>query len=166
MMRNTDSTASDDTPHTSDDESRDAVRLGFLIHDVARMRRAAYDQLVKPLNSTRSRSWVMAHLSRYDGMTQVDFANLLNAGRSSVGAVLKQLEVDGLVERRSDPADKRVRRIYLSHRGRAFIEKLNQQEGAFNRYSLMALSATERNELARLLTLIKKTLQPGGYAVP
>ena len=49
-----------DAPHTIDWE----LRLGFLIHDVSRLRRSAFDRCLKPLNVTRSQWWVLAYLSR------------------------------------------------------------------------------------------------------
>src|ERR1700745_1841291 len=48
----------------------EGIRLSFLIHDVSRMRRSAYDQFMKPLGVTRAQWWVLAYLSRHDGMMQ------------------------------------------------------------------------------------------------
>lgn len=39
-------------------------RIGFLVHDVSRMRRTLFDQEMKPLGITRSQWWVLAQLSR------------------------------------------------------------------------------------------------------
>ena len=60
--------------HTIDWE----LRLGFLIHDVSRLRRSAFDRCLKPLNVTRSQWWVLAYLSREDGMTQSQLAEELD----------------------------------------------------------------------------------------
>ena len=54
------------------------LRLGFLIHDVSRLRRSAFDRCLKPLNVTRSQWWVLAYLSREDGMTQSQLAEELD----------------------------------------------------------------------------------------
>ena len=62
--------AEDSLGAAASDASRDGIRLGFLIHDVSRMRRSAYDQFMKPLGITRAQWWVLAHLSRHDGMMQ------------------------------------------------------------------------------------------------
>ena len=52
-------------------------RLGFLMHDVSRLRRKVFDDVMKPVGVTRSQWWVMAHLSRHDGMSQSDLADVL-----------------------------------------------------------------------------------------
>src|ERR1700733_6630780 len=64
---------------------REGIRLGFLIHDVSRMRRNAYDQIMKPLGVTRARWWVLAHLSRQDGIMQTQLADVLDVGKASLG---------------------------------------------------------------------------------
>ena len=45
--------ANSDMLDSASADSRD-LRLGFLIHDVSRLRRNAFDQLMKPLGVTRS----------------------------------------------------------------------------------------------------------------
>ena len=50
------------------------LRFGFLIHDVSRLRRVAVDRALKPLGITRAQWWVLAFLSRRDGMTQTALA--------------------------------------------------------------------------------------------
>ena len=37
------------------------LKLGFLIHDVSRLRRSAFDRCLKPMNVTRSQWWVLAY---------------------------------------------------------------------------------------------------------
>jgi len=149
--------------HTDGDElSRQGRRLGFLIHDVSRMRRAAYDQLMKPLNVTRARWWVLAHLSRNDGMMQSQLADVLDVGKASLGTVLEQLELGGWVERRSDPADKRARRVYLSKTAQPFIKRMTQEDDDFNDRILADLNLEDRMRLIDLLSRIKQSLSKMG----
>jgi DNA-binding MarR family transcriptional regulator len=80
------------------------LRLGFLIHDVSRLRRSAFDRCLKPLNVTRSQWWVLAYLSREDGMTQSQLAEELDLGKVAVGGLIDRLEKSGLVRREADAA--------------------------------------------------------------
>src|SRR6201993_5559851 len=84
------------------------LRLGFLIHDVSRLRRSAFDRVLKPLNVTRSQWWVLAYLSREDGVTQSQLAEELDLGKVAVGGLIDRLEKSGLVRRDPDPLDRRV----------------------------------------------------------
>src|SRR5690606_4102834 len=89
------------------------LELGFLIHDTSRLRRSAFDRYLRPLNITRSQWWVLAYLSRGDGLTQSDLADQLDLGRVAIGGLIDRLEKNGMVRRVADPNDRRVNRIYL-----------------------------------------------------
>src|SRR5260221_4420537 len=90
------------------------LRLGFLVHDVSRLRRKAVDRVLKPLGVTRSQWWVLAFLSRRDGMPQVALAAELDLGKVALGGLIDRLEGTGLVERRPDRIDRRLKRVFLT----------------------------------------------------
>lgn len=140
---------------TTGDASRESIRLGFLIHDVSRMRRSAYDQFMKPLGITRAQWWVLAHLSRHDGMMQTQLADVLEVGKASLGDVIEGLESSGWVERRPDPSDKRAKRVYLTKPAQGLIKRMTVMENEFNGQILRDLTPTQRNELIRSLLKIK-----------
>ena len=140
------------------DVSREGIRLGFLIHDVSRMRRSAYDQFMKPLGITRAQWWVLAHLSRHDGMMQTQLADVLEVGKASLGDVIESLEAGGWVQRRPDPADKRAKRVYLTKPAQALIKRMTVMENDFNSQILSDLSGEEMAELIRSLVKIKHAI--------
>lgn len=144
--------------------AREGIRLGFLIHDVSRMRRSSYDQFMKPLGITRAQWWVLAHLSRHDGMMQTQLADVLEVGKASLGDVIEGLESSGWVDRRSDPADKRAKRVYLTRPAQTLIKRMTQMEHEFNSQILIDLSPVERADMMRNLLKIKHAivrLNPG-----
>ena len=142
----------------STDVSREGIRLGFLIHDVSRMRRSAYDQFMKPLGITRAQWWVLAHLSRHDGMMQTQLADVLEVGKASLGDVIESLEAGGWVQRRPDPADKRAKRVYLTKPAQTLIKRMTVMENDFNSQILSELSDDEMSELVRSLVKIKHAI--------
>ena len=137
---------------------RDGIRLSFLIHDVSRMRRSAYDQYMKPLGITRAQWWVLAHLSRHDGMMQTQLATLLEVGKASLGDVIEGLERDGWVKRHPDPADKRAKRVYLTKSAQGLIKRMTLMEKEFNERILGELSPEEVSEVTRCLLLVKNAI--------
>lgn len=134
------------------------IRLGFLIHDVSRMRRSAFDSFMRPLGITRAQWWVIAHLSRQDGMMQIQLADILDVGKASLGTVIDRLEAAGLVERRPDPVDRRANRLFMTRKSHQMIDKMQAAERQFSDQSLGRLSAAEREELVRMLSLIRADL--------
>src|SRR6266404_5294276 len=82
------------------------LRLGYLIHDVSRLRRMMFDRDLAPLGITRSQWWVLAFISRKDGLPQTQLANELDVGKVAVGALIDRLESSG---HRSEATGKRFR---------------------------------------------------------
>jgi MarR family transcriptional regulator for hemolysin len=157
-------------PIEREDAARKAVRLSFLIHDVSRMRRTAYDQLMKPLGVTRAQWWVLAHLSRYDGIMQTKLADALDVGKASLGTLIDRLESAGFVERREDPVDRRAKRVFMARSGRQLLARMMREENRFNERILSGLSHADRDTMIRTLSRIKHalseqfaaTVPPGG----
>ena len=135
-----------------------AIRLGFQIHDVSRLRRIVYDTTLKPLGVTRSQAWVIAYLSRKDGMPQSDLANQLDLGKVALGGLVERLEATGLVERRSDAEDRRIKRIFLTGSGRKIVARMRRIATATNVEILHGLSAKEVKSAAQTLRTIKANL--------
>ena len=122
--------------HTIDWE----LRLGFLIHDVSRLRRSAFDRCLKPLNVTRSQWWVLAYLSREDGMTQSQLAEELDLGKVAVGGLIDRLEKAGLLRRDADPSDRRVNRVFLEPKSKQLMAKLRKVSHKLNQRILERLT--------------------------
>ncbi len=134
------------------------LRLGFLIHDVSRLRRSAFDRSVKKLNVTRSQWWVLAYLSREDGMTQSRLAEELDLGKVAVGGLIDRLEKSGLVRRMADPADRRVNRVFLEPKSKQLIARLRKLSHKHNEQILAGLSDEALETTAVTLKAIKHNL--------
>lgn len=134
------------------------LRLGFLIHDVSRLRRSAFDRCLKPLNVTRSQWWVLAYLSRKDGMTQSELAEELDLGKVAVGGLIGRLEKSGFVRRETDARDGRINRVFLEPKGKQLITKLRKISHQFNQQILSGHSNVKLETTATTLEAMKKNL--------
>ncbi|MBL8360964.1 MAG: MarR family transcriptional regulator [Rubrivivax sp.] len=141
-------------PHSTDWE----LRLGFLIHDVSRLRRSAFDRCLKPLNVTRSQWWVLAYLSREDGMTQSQLAEELDLGKVAVGGLIDRLEKSGLVRRVADAADRRVNRVFLEPKSKQLITKMRKVSHRMNGKILEGLADDKLESAALTLDAMKRNL--------
>ena len=140
------------------DENNWDQRLGFLMHDVSRLRRVVFDDFMKPLGVTRSQWWVLAYLSRHDGMIQSDLADVLEMGKAALGGLIDRLEASGLIERKLDATDRRVKRIQLTQNGVQTVKKMRQLSHDMSERILEGLDQEERQHLSDMLSLVKKNL--------
>lgn len=102
------------------------AKFSFLIHDVSRMRRTFFDQALKPLGITRAQWWALGNISRHadDGMIQTELARILETGKVSVGGLIDRLEEAGLVYRRPDRVDRRVKRVHITDKGFEMLDHI------------------------------------------
>lgn len=135
------------------------LRLGFLIHDVSRMRRSAFDRYLKPMNITRSQWWVLAYLSREDGMTQSQLAEELDLGKVGMGGLIDRLEKTGMVRREPDQSDRRINRVFLEPRSKALVTKMRGLNHKFNMRVLDGIPEAQLEVTAVTLDAMKHNIR-------
>src|SRR6266566_2741159 len=95
------------------------MQIGFdpellvLLYDVARQMRTRADQRARTRGMTRAQWVILAHLERQPGLSQNELAAIVEVEPITIGRLVDRLEARGLVERRSDPRDRRVWRLQL-----------------------------------------------------
>jgi MarR family transcriptional regulator, transcriptional regulator for hemolysin len=137
------------------------LRIGFLVHDVSRMRRTLFDQRLKDLNITRAQWSALASLSRHEteGVIQADLARELEVGKVTVGGLIDRLETSGIVERRGDPTDRRTRRVYITDKGYDIIEDMQSIGRELNSVILNGVSEAQIHEAEEVLHTMKVNLR-------
>ncbi len=135
-----------------------SLRFGFLIHDVSRLRRVAVDRALKPLGITRAQWWVLAFLSRRDGMTQTALAADLDLTKVAIGGLLDRMEVAGFVERRADQNDGRARRVYLTRAGAKLVTAIRESVETIELEILGRVPDEALAQATETLRMLKETL--------
>lgn len=135
--------------------------LGFLIHDVARFMRRTFDQEVRSTGLTRAQWWVLVELLRANGQTQSELADNMELDKATLSSLIDKLEVAGLVERRSDSRDRRVKRVFRTGKAGEIIPTLDQAGRNLYRQALQGLSGEDRQTLFDLLSRMKRNLSEG-----
>ena len=134
------------------------LRLGFLVHDVSRLRRSIVDRTLKPLGVTRSQWWVLAFLSRADGMSQVALAEELDLGKVALGGLIDRLEKTGFVSRRHDVEDRRVKRVFLTKKSHALIAEIRASVSVTEKVIIDDIDDADLKATVRALRKMKENL--------
>ena len=116
------------------------------------------DRALKPLRVTRSQWWVLAFLSRSDGMSQVALADELDLGKVALGQLIDRLEKTGFVLRRPDEEDRRVKRVYLTKRSHALIARIRDSVSVTEKEILEKIDAADLKATVRALRGMKENL--------
>ncbi len=100
--------------------------FAFTLNDVARLLRTYADQRAAEFGITRAQWAVMVRLDRSEGLKQSELAEMLDLQPITLTRLLDRLGDSGLIERRSDPRDRRAKRLFLTPAARPLLDRLNQ----------------------------------------
>lgn len=92
----------------------------------------------------------LATLRDRPDVDQATLAGLIAHDRATIGGVLDRLQAKGLVDRRTDPADRRARLVRLSDAGAALLARVLPHVAALQDAILAGLSPQERAVFAAL----------------
>ena len=107
---------------------------------------------------TQSRFDLLANLQREDGQTLAALSRRMLVTAGNLTGLVDRAARDGLVVRRADPRDRRLWRVYLTHKGRALVAELVPRHAAQVETLFSGLDAGERRELRRLLAKLEESL--------
>jgi MarR family transcriptional regulator, transcriptional regulator for hemolysin len=98
--------------------------FAFSLNDVARLLRTYADQRARQLGMTRAQWAVLARLESNEGLKQSELAEILDLQPITLTRLVDRLCANGLIERRADPGDRRVKRLYLTAQARPLMDRL------------------------------------------
>ena len=121
---------------------------------VARMHqlwKKVFSEALAPLGIQLAHYDVLANVFRTPGLTQQQLAEKLLVGRSAMSMLLPELERRGLIERRNDEADRRVRRLWLTSEGEVLTRKALAIHAARIEAMMGVLSDEECNAVGTMM---------------
>jgi MarR family transcriptional regulator, transcriptional regulator for hemolysin len=137
--------------------------FGFILSDVARLMRTAFDRRMRSLGLTRSQWWVLNHLFRNDGVTQSELAEILEVEKATLGRLLDRLEQKRWVRREGDAADRRAKRVFLTEEFEPSLKAMRAAAAELRRDALAGLSAEDQTRFVDALLAVKANLsRPDG----
>jgi DNA-binding MarR family transcriptional regulator len=93
-------------------------------------------------------------LDEEDELTITQVAELLGRSVSVASRLLDQLVVRGMVRRREDERDRRVKRVTITEQGRTLVATLEQQRANAQLAVMASLSPEEQAEVTRAMALL------------
>ncbi len=130
----------------------------FLVNDVARLSRTRFDQRARAQGMTRAQWVILARLNVMPGLSQGEMASILEVEPISVGRLIDRLEARGLVERRPDPTDRRVRRLHLLPAAQPILGEIAKHRDLLSQEILDGVDDAARAILVETLLRMKNNL--------
>ena len=133
--------------------------FAFIINDVARMLRTYADYKAGQFGATRAQWAVLARLDRFEGLKQSELAEMLDLQPITLTRLVDRLCENGLIERRSDPNDRRAKRLFLTAAARPLLEQLGALGEDLMGVALAGVSRDSVEQIVAQLAVVKENLR-------
>jgi DNA-binding MarR family transcriptional regulator len=140
--------------------------VGFMLSTLGYAVSRRFHQVLEPLELEPSQFAVLRTVGFNQGQSQHALADNLHISPSHMVAIVDELERRGLVERRPQPGDRRVRTLHLTSVGEKLLAQAFTVAKEFEKLLTKPLDAKERAQLLDLLERIAGGLElkPGVHA--
>lgn len=126
-----------------------APMLCFAIHSAGLAFNRLYARVLARWDLTYPQYLVLLALGERDGRSVGELGALLHGESNTLTPLIKRIAAAGHVERRRDPADERVVRVWLTEQGRRVVGELGCVPG-----EMLAATGSGANDVAKLPGLI------------
>ena len=101
--------------------------IGYLLADCARHMRRIFDERMRGIGVTGPQARLLMTLAAHEGEQQSYYANLLEVEPITLCRMVDRMVEAGLIERRTDPRDRRARLLTRSARAQAMAPNLQAE---------------------------------------
>lgn len=128
--------------------------VGFLVGDIARLLRRRFERALAEADTglTASEARTLAFIEHYPQFRQAALAERLGVEPMTLSGVLDRLEGAGLVERRTDPADRRAKCVVLTSAAAPVLDHIHSVAIGIRAETLRGMSDAEAAAAYDLLT--------------
>lgn len=132
--------------------------IGFIINDVARLIRRNFNRRVQHLGLTQAQWQVLAHLSRNEGMRQIQLADALEMQPISVARIIDRMESSGWVARKPDPADRRAFNLFVTSKATPILEQMRELGAETRSQALAGIPEPLQEQILQALLQMRENL--------
>ena len=131
--------------------------VGFLLSQLGFFTSKGFMEALDPLGIGPREFLLMRFVAASDGQSQQALAERLAVPPSRMVALVDHLEDAGLVERRPDPQDRRVRGLFLTRKGRGVLKRASEVAIEHETRLCAGINRDEREQLIDLLQKLQSS---------
>jgi len=128
--------------------------VGPRIHRASRLLRNRFNEVVNSEGLFSGQHHIIILLKHNDGLTLSEVAKATNVTPATASVSVKRMEKAGFIEKRSDEADARTVRIYLTEKGKSVTDNIKEKMDAQENMLTEGLSKEETLALSCMLDKI------------
>lgn len=144
-----------------------AKGIGLLVQDVSRLLRRRIDHQAQSIGLTSAQWRVLSAVFRAEMLNeeplhQATLADMMDMEPITLSRQVDRMEAAGLIERRPDPGDRQIKRLYLTEAARPLVDKFRSVASSCYDNVLTGISDEEVELVVGILTRVRANLvNPG-----
>lgn len=124
----------------------------------------------KAYHLTKGQYLYLVRICEAPGIIQEDLGRLILVDRSTVIRAVQKLERQGFIEKRADPTNQKIRRLFPTPAGQAIYPRIIAENRYSTRQAVAGLNADQVQQLGELLHTVRlnitadwETVKRGGH---
>lgn len=113
----------------------------------------------KDYDLTKGQYLYLVRIYENPGIIQEKLAEMIKVDRTTASRAIKKLEMNGFIEKRDDPHNKKIKKLYPTEKGKSVYPFLKREHDHSNNVALTGFSKTEVETLFNLLQRVRKNIE-------
>lgn len=112
----------------------------------------------KQIDLARGQYLYVVRIYEHPGIISEQLSNLIKVDRTTIARAVKNLEKNGFIERKSDPTNKKIKRLYVTQKGKEIYPFIIRENQFSNREALKGFSEKEAQQVHAYLVRIRQNI--------
>ena len=136
--------------------------IGRAIGRLSRSAHSYFQHRFREIGLGHAQVLTLHYVSRHDGIDQNELCGHQHLDKSSLTSQLKKLEANGYIIRKSDPTDRRAKRVFITKKTQAIQDDLH---AVFTSWSQILLEGFDNKERDAIFLLLNKMQENAGKEI-
>lgn len=108
---------------------------------------------------TKGQYLYVVRICENPGIIQEKLAEMIKVDRTTAARAIKKLEMNGFIEKRDDPDNKKIKRLYPTEKGSNVYPFIKSENDYSNRVALEGFTEEEAEALFHFLQRVRKNVE-------
>ncbi|OEH92351.1 MarR family winged helix-turn-helix transcriptional regulator [Bacillus solimangrovi] len=113
----------------------------------------------KELGLSKGQYLYLVRICENHGIIPDKLAEMIKVDRTTASRAIKKLEEQGLIEKKNDLENKKIKRLYPTKKGEEIYPFLNREDEHSNKVALSGFSEDEKDDIYKLLQRVRKNVE-------
>lgn len=113
----------------------------------------------KEVELTKGQYLYLIKICEHPGIIQEKLAEMIKVDRTTAARAIKKLEIQGLIEKKNDDNNKKIKKLFPTDKGEKIYPFLMKEGEYSNRVALSGFSQEETDIIYNLLQRIRKSIE-------